>query len=174
MPVQRSDMGTLRVATKLSELVVVANQILHRMTAPAMICGPMTTGGKEDLEANLRYFDCAVTEALLREEEIFYQALFKESMIRIIPEFRDRLTSQESRFACSFLLIADFYFPIFRTGKIKKFFFLPGWEKSIGARLEREIITGLGKSEVVEYPQTWLPSVEERYRALCKTLGVTC
>jgi len=153
-------------ASSLKDLVPAAKLILSQMKDPIMIIGPMTTGGKENMDDNFCFHDAAVTEAILRGQEVFYQSWFKDPMIRVITDFWERRESEAGRHKTSREIIFQFYLPVFKLGIIKSLWRLPDWNSSVGTILECDVATSLGQPALDDYPVAWLPDVESRYEEL--------
>lgn len=120
-----------------AELREVAFMILKNMPQPITeVCGPITTGGKGSIEANLNEFGRAIGFLVGQEKNIFDQRPFETHIARI------RKNAQMEGYPYD--LLEDFYLPIFESGLISEFVFLTGWEDSTGARWEHEQAKRLG------------------------------
>jgi hypothetical protein len=107
----------------------------------AMICGPISTGGKGSKKENLEVFSRAIERISADGLCVFSQIPFEDDMLRIYksdPKF------QGNR------LLEEFYLPIFQSGLLKLFCFLPGWEHSVGATWEHE------QAEALNIPRIYL------------------
>jgi len=101
----------------------------HPFWPIAMVCGPISTGGKGSRKENLKVFSRAIDRISVDGLLVFSQMPFENDMERI---FKSSPELQGTR------LLEEFYLPIFKSGLIKLLCFLPGWENSIGATWEYE------------------------------------
>jgi hypothetical protein len=129
-----------RVQT-LTHLTAIALSVLRRMKALekpiVQICGPMTTGGLGNYEANMVRFNKAIAKAQEKSSYlIFNQVLYTEPIIRIDSVRTTRGYWIE--------LIDEFYAPIFRSGHFHGTLWLPDWQSSKGAIREREVAIECG------------------------------
>jgi len=133
-----------------SDLSIVAIDIAKRMPRPLMqICGPISTGGKGSIEANIIGFDKAIMFFIAKGFNIFDQIPFEEPMHRI------RASKNISGYDQA--LLDEFYVPLFESGLIKKFIFLPDWESSKGSKWEQKQAERLG-IEIIYLPDDWYES----------------
>lgn len=124
MPEDRHD---IEHAGTFTDLGAIALRIVARMPQPlGQVCGPISTGGAGSIEANLRRFRETIESLTRAGENIFDQMPFEEPMF----EIRKRTGGAT--------LLEDFYGPLFRSGLIRKLFFVPQWHTSVGANWERE------------------------------------
>jgi hypothetical protein len=145
--------AALNKISSFAEMVPVGVSILEKMAASGnrnivQLCGPMSTGGRGFLEANMAYFKEAMRIASEKGLHIFDQLPFQEVMIRLGADWETR---QEY---CTDILHV-FYRGIFKSGLIKHLLFLPDWQSSTGARWEREEGKALGLT-ISDYPPEWL------------------
>ncbi|MBI2064520.1 MAG: DUF4406 domain-containing protein [Candidatus Yanofskybacteria bacterium] len=136
-----ANLRELREAKSYAELLFVAIEILQTMREEsfsrplAMVCGPISTGGKGSRQANLEIFSRAIDRLLADGLFVFSQMPFENDMERIYnssPELQ------------GLRLLEEFYLPIFEMRFINLMCFLPGWEKSVGASWEHEQAERLG------------------------------
>lgn len=124
-------------AETIAELALVALRILSRMPQPIVqVCGPISTGGAGTMEQNVARFRQAIAVLQSRGLNVFDQMPFQESMIRISKKTRESGYCWE--------ILDEFYGPIFRSGLIKRTYFLSGWRSSIGANWERRVVRKQG------------------------------
>ncbi len=132
-PYSENDLQRIKEAQNYKDLLAVAMDVLNdfyrdNFTKPmAMICGPISTGGKGSRDANLVVFDTVIKRLSAGGLYIFTQMPFERDMKRIYdanPELQ------------GLILLEQFYLPIFKSGYIKMLCFMPGWEKSVGANWE--------------------------------------
>ena len=131
----------IRLANSYPELLAIAIEILTAMHNEnpwkpiAMVCGPISTGGKSSRQKNLEVFSRAIDRISADGLLIFSQMPFEDDMDRI---YKSDPSLQGSR------LLREFYLPIFEMGGIELLCFLPGWEKSVGANWEHNQAKRLG------------------------------
>ncbi len=144
------EVGLLDTVTTFEELVDIALIILRRMEEDnkpiVQICGPMSTGGLGNLEANMKVFQLAILEARKRGCAVFDQVLFQEAMIRIADWKPHKPYCQD--------ILDVFYRGIFHSRMVKHTLFLPGWKTSRGSVWERKMLTLLS-IPTEEYPEEW-------------------
>lgn len=132
------DAVALERAASFTELSQVALRIAGRMPQPlGQVCGPITTGGFGSLEKNFARFREAIALLTGVGHSIFDQMPFEDPMFEI------------GKRRGSDTLLEDFYGPLFRSGLIRRLFFLPAWHTSEGAAWEREQAIRL-KLEIVD------------------------
>ena len=139
------DIQALDDAKTYNDLLVIALRILGKM--PEFIiqmCGPISTGGKGTVEANIAEFDKAIYHFTNQGENVFDQMPFEVPMQRIKKDVK----GYDKR------ILNEFYLPIFKSGKIKKLIFLPDWKSSKGARWEHRQAKKLG-IEIVHLKKNW-------------------
>ena len=137
-------------------MIPVALGILRRMSALekpiVQICGPMTTGGRGSLKANMAFFKKAQLVASDKGLVIFDQTPFQDAMIRLSLEWGKR-----KEYCMPILEV--FYRGVFQSGYIAALYFLPDWERSVGSIWERKEGVKLGLT-ILEYPMEWLYLIE--------------
>ncbi|OHA17459.1 MAG: hypothetical protein A3G52_02440 [Candidatus Taylorbacteria bacterium RIFCSPLOWO2_12_FULL_43_20] len=147
----------LEKVVKFEEMVPVGVCVLERMRKIGgnivMICGPMTTGGRGSLTANMEYFKKTQAFASFRGLFIFDQTPFEGTMQRLSEGHRHR-----KQYCVEILHI--FYRQIFSRRLIDELMFLPDWASSTGASWERQEGTDLGL-KISDYPREWLPFIED-------------
>ncbi len=122
----------LRNAETFNTLFDIAHQVLLRMPQPvAMVCGPITSGGLGSREKNLEVFRKTIKSLSDNGIIVFSQMPFEEPMWRIQKKIEATLYYKEGG-----SILESFYLPIFESGLVKKFYFIPGWETSMGATWE--------------------------------------
>ena len=127
-----SDRDQMKAAQTYEELLAVALDILKRLPQPVgFVCGPVTSGGAGSIEANLKRIEDAIIKLEENGVTIFAQTPFEEEIERL------RAVYEESRDEYPELL-DQFFVPIFSSGLIQTFYFLPDWESSKGATWEHE------------------------------------
>ncbi len=130
-----SALKRIRESKNYEELLDVALNTLwdfHRINPlkpVAMVCGPISTGGKGSRQRNLEVFSKAINKVSNGGLLVFSQMPFEDDMERI---YKSDPALQGLK------LLEEFYLPLFKTGFIKLMCFLPGWENSIGANWEHD------------------------------------
>ena len=131
------DRWGLEMAKNYRDLNKIALRVLKRMPETrGELCGPITSGGAGSVEANLKRFDRAIKKLIADGTEIFSQMPFEA----IIQDMRERMNITEY----DTYILDEFYLPIFESGLIRRMYFLPDWETSIGAQWEHEQAKRLG------------------------------
>ena len=129
----RVHLENIKTAANYQELLEVALDVLESMRsenplAPiAMLCGPISTGGKGSRQENLEVFELAIERASAGGLLVFSQMPFEENM--------DRIYKSDPKLQ-GLMLLERFYRPIFKSGIIKLLCFIDGWEESVGAQWE--------------------------------------
>ena len=119
-------------AKSMAALYVVAKRIIERMPKPIVeVCGPIANGGLGSIEANLNAFNETIKKLQKEGLNVFDQMPLEESMQKFkVGNDMDKLVES---------ILKDFYMPIFKSGAISAFYFMPGWESSRGAIWEHKI-----------------------------------
>ena len=126
----------LMEATTFEGLFSIAHSILLRMPQPiSMVCGPITSGGTGTKEGNIKVFKKTIKELSDKNINIFSQMPFEKPMWAI---------QKTDYYRGGYHILEAFYLPIFESGLVKKFFFIRGWESSMGAKWEHEQAKRLG------------------------------
>lgn len=128
---------SLEDASSIKEVFEIAKSILGRMPeSSAQVCGPISNGGKGSIEENLAYLNQVIGK--LQEEGfcIFDQMPFEQTFHRIVRNENHNQKYEN--------ILNDFYEPLFKSGRIKRLYFVPGWESSRGAIWEHEKAKELG------------------------------
>lgn len=145
-----SDHSALIKVDSFEELAEIGVSILSRIKADGHeigeICGPLSTGGLGSPDLNRERFQRAIDAVRERGYIIFDQLPFEDAIRRIMKRY------DPSEYCHDILDV--FYATIFETGHITKFFFIPGWESSTGARWERKRALQHG-IEIIDIPLDW-------------------
>jgi hypothetical protein len=135
---EEKDWQDLEKVSSFADMRIIAKRVLDRMPRPiAGVCGPIAeTGGLHSVEANLNVFNNKIIQLQKTGLQIFDQMPFEEKM----QEFKAKMNQE------NFLkeLNDDFYIPIFKSGIVSTFYFIPGWESSSGAKFEHQKALELG------------------------------
>ncbi len=131
-------------AEEISALEMLAEHELRRieqMPQPVVrVCGPLTCDGPEGYERNAHRL--AEAERILQSQGMTVWT-FGEAEEEIFGKGYDHGN-----------IFTYFHKPILESGLIKEAFFLPRWEKSNGATLERAIATE-AQVTIKEFPEEW-------------------
>ena len=129
------------------DMRAIAMGMLHKIPKPiAQVCGPISTGGKGSIQANIAALEYAMAKLINQGINIFDQAPFEEPMQRIKAESGKSVRESNQE------LLDKFYLLLFQSGLITTFYFLPGWESSFGASWERRQAKELG-IEIIDLPE---------------------
>jgi len=133
-----------------TDLSTVAMDMLENIPKPIIIvCGPISTGGKGNVRANLEVFDKTIQKLIGMGINIFDQMPFEKHLGRLNEK------SEGSKEEKNQVLLDEFYKPLYKSGHIRKFYFIHGWESSHGARWERSMAKDLG-IEIEDLPEDFL------------------
>jgi hypothetical protein len=131
------DIALMDSCRTYEELHQVAFAVFSRIGDEAsMICGPITSGGLGSPHENLKVFELATRLVAKHEPNLFTQLPFEHAMARIRQDGR--------HFKGDLHLLEAFYLPLFRSGRMKRLFFLPHWETSRGTLWEHRQAEQLG------------------------------
>lgn len=146
----------LESVTSFEEMVPVAVGILERMAATnthiIQICGPMSTGGRGSLVANMAFFKKALAVAVQNGACVFDQTPFEGAIVRL-----GNVTDNPKEYCMDILHV--FYRGVFMSGLLNELMFLPDWETSVGARWEYSE-GSLLRLKLSDYPDEWLRAIE--------------
>jgi hypothetical protein len=147
-----SEVKAVAKASTMEELAEVAIRFLRRISKKGHevieICGPMTTGGLGDFNANMKRYNHAIKMAVQSGYVVFDLPFFQPAIVRI-------LDFKEGQPNYNWEILHVFLRKVFESRYIVKGFFLPDWQSSIGASWEREEFERL-KIPIEECPSTWL------------------
>jgi hypothetical protein len=101
-----------------------------------IVCGPISTGGKGSIVANIAHFELAVQSMTIASDGGFFSQIpFEEAIWRI----KAADEAAVGKTMANKILLLEFYLPLFRSGWIQEMHFLPDWASSDGATWERHI-----------------------------------
>jgi hypothetical protein len=153
----KRELSLLKGVSTFEDLVPIGVDVLRRMREAdehiVQICGPMTTGGRGDLKANMDFFKKAQAVARVNGMHVFDQTPFEEAMLRLSKGHLERGAYPEP-------ILHVVYRGFFATGFIRELPFLPGWQSSVGATWERKEAVAHGIL-VTDFPAPWLEIIEE-------------
>lgn len=131
------DLEAVKTAKDFKELYLIAQKILKIMPQPIVqVCGPIGTGGLGNVEDNLRAFDETIRSLQDKGFNVFDQMPFEWPM-QVIKFNLPKGVYPDS-------IMTDFYIPIFESGYVSEFYFMPNWETSKGAKWEHNEAERLG------------------------------
>ena len=134
----KEDWENLEKVESTGDLYVIAQNIISKMPKPfVQVCGPIATGGLGSIEANLNTFNETIKKLQNEGIVIFDQMPFEEPMQKLKARLYSKGEYMNS-------ILTDFYYPIFESGQVSAFYFMPGWQTSFGAKCEHEKVKELG------------------------------
>lgn len=139
------------------ELVSIALAELNKFPDGAeIVCGPISTGGRGNVDLNLRIFAASIIALQQQGRPMFSQIPYEGKIFH----FRNRWYGEDPANAGRYYMpiLNEFYLPIFATGRIKKAWFIPGWESSFGSRWEREQLSRHG-AEINDLADQWIDTL---------------
>ena len=135
---EEKDWQDLEKAESMKELYLIAERIINRMPKPIVqVCGPIANGGLGSIEANLNAFNQTIKGLQNKGVNVFDQMPFEEPM----QVFKKKAVIKEEVFKS---IMEDFYLPIFKSGLISTFYFMPSWQTSLGSKWEHKKAKALG------------------------------
>ena len=131
------DFANLEKAETYKDLHTIAEVIISHMPKPfGQVCGPIATGGLGSIEANLHAFNETIKKLQSEGVEVFDQIPFEEPMQKIKNHLKPGEYAEG--------ILTDFYQPLFESGNIDAFYFMPNWQTSRGANWEHREAERLG------------------------------
>lgn len=133
-----AELVAIENSTMFEHLVPIAMKIITNLGPPmGMVCGPISAaGGTKSVERNMNIFSSHIQFLENRGLKIFNQLPFEKTLWRIIKD--------KAYYKGGTHLLDAFYLPIFQSGALKTFYFIPNWESSFGANWEHEQALKLG------------------------------
>jgi hypothetical protein len=134
---QKEDWEDLEKAESVADLYAIAKRIISRMDKPLIqVCGPISTGGLGSVEKNLKVFNDTVIQLQEKGLNIFDQMPFEDQMQNMKKKSSTEKVVED--------ILENFYLPIFKSGAISAFYFMPSWQTSTGANWEHQKAKELG------------------------------
>jgi hypothetical protein len=131
------DFADVEKAETYKDLYVIAQRVILRMPKPfGQVCGPIATGGLGSIEANLHAFNETIKKLQSEGRVVFDQIPFEEPMQKIKNDLKPGEYAEA--------ILTDFYRPLFESGNIDTFYFMPNWQTSRGANWEHGEAERLG------------------------------
>lgn len=132
-------LDAVKNARSYEEMGEIAIEHLREMPQPiSQVCGPISTGGHNDVGQNLEVFDATIRKLMLNGENVFNQMPFEWPMQKL------RMKSPLSKDETNNALLNRFYLPVFNSGLISRLYFIHGWEDSHGSKWEHGKANELG------------------------------
>ena len=150
-------------ANSFAELIPLALAELDKFPDGAeVVCGPISTGGQGNLEVNFRVFGETISKLIHEGNPIFSQVPYEERIFF----FRKRWENASPKNVGQYYMpiLEEFYHPLIQSGRIRKGWFIPGWESSFGARWERTHLEEIG-AEIVELDEEWVEDILNKSQA---------
>ena len=142
------EFSALEKVSEFSELFPIGLKVIKRMPQPvSQISGPISTGGKGSIEANLDFFTKVIAALEKDGQNVFHQLPFQDVMIKLTEKW------QGSGYCMP--LLTEFYKPVFESGLIKKVYFIDDWQSSFGAAWEHKECERL-EIEIIHLPEDFL------------------
>lgn len=104
-----------------------------------MVSGPMTSGGKGSVEANMAAYKRAMAHLQSKGYPIFNQLPGEDALKRHWRKWYD-----DGNKGYCWKLLDGVYSPIFCSGRVVKLVFMPNWQSSLGATWEHAMADNLG------------------------------
>ncbi len=136
------DFRDLEKVISIRDIFIIAERVIGKMEGDlGQVCGPITSGGKGNIEDNLELLNTKINDLLEQGVSIFDQMPFEETFHRVVRENveKEKYTN----------ILDDFYLPLFLLGRIKTLYFIPGWESSRGANWEYQKAKEMGMEIVL-------------------------
>ncbi len=94
-------------------------------------CGPISTGGVGNAKDNIKILHNAINKVSKLGYHIFNQVPFENKLGEIKAKRKEKIGDKYDM-----KLLTKFYAPIFASGLISTFIFMPGWRDSTGSQWE--------------------------------------
>lgn len=125
----------LSKARNFSDCLKIAYDVIDSIDGQVgIVSGPISTGGSGSIEKNLAEFSRYIEILDTRGEKIFNQLVFEDKFQELAEGCNEYFMP----------ILEDFFLPIFKSSKISKIWFMPGWQTSTGAKWEFEMAEKLG------------------------------
>lgn len=142
---KEQDSLDLKECENFYEVGQIALRVQMRMPDNiSQVCGPISTGGYGSVEKNMLAFSKTVEKFLELGENLYNQVPLEDAIFRIRGILGDKFDRDE--------LLIEIYGPLFNSGRLKKLYFIHGWESSYGARWENDLGKEKGM-EIVHLPK---------------------
>jgi hypothetical protein len=118
----------------------------------ALVCGPISTGGLGNIEDNLGVFNATIASLRRTDPAVFDTLPFEAGIVDQRIAWESDTANTGKPFSTA--LMAQFYGPIFRFPGLTHAYFIPGWEASFGATMQRGMLIALNR-RIVDLPADW-------------------
>lgn len=134
-----SESNGLSPVASFEELAEKVMADLFGRSGLSEVCGPISTGGAGNLADNIKIFTACINGLKRRGEDMIDQMPYEKDIWRLCTEWR-----QKGGIGYCMLTLEVVYKRIFESGKIKKVYFIPGYESSRGSCWEKDEAARLG------------------------------
>ncbi len=142
----------MQSATSFAQLKHIALRLFNnRLNMFSIICGPISTGG--NVQQNILRFDATI-DVIGQHIDLFDQMPWEEKLGQLKKQWENL-----GNLGYCYPLLTEFYEPLFRSGKIKRAYFLPGYKESVGASWEEDLCKKL-RIEIMYLPETWFENMD--------------
>lgn len=156
-------------AESFSGLADIAIEELKKFSSGAhMVCGPISTGGLEDREQNLRIFHAVIAYLQSDGVTIFSQAPYEKRMCALRDEWKRTCAASDNQYCMP--ILEEFYLPILESGLITFGWFLPNWATSLGARWEHAKMRERG-IQIQNISNDWVAKALTRHDTPLRSVG---
>lgn len=140
-------------AEGFNDLLQVAQDSLTKMNSKEIIqiCGPISTGALT-LPERKAIFAKTIQVFVDNKYPVFNQLVFGDKMHLLKEQWIKKHSHPEDAYYMP--ILEEFYLPLFKTGIIKTFYFIPGWQHSVGTKWEYEQAQQLGIPSIF-LPPDW-------------------
>lgn len=140
-------------AATFEELAALAVDHIKQLgPGSAIVCGPLSTGGRGSSAENARVFGATI-EALGRDHKVFNQIPYEGTLGTLRKQWEE---AGNTGYCMPILEI--FYDALFNSGMISTAYFIPGWESSFGAQWEHDHMKKNGV-EIIYLTDEWIDGI---------------
>lgn len=118
----------------------------------ALVCGPISTGGLGDIGSNLEVFNATIASLRRSDPAVFDTLPYEAGIVDLRNAWEADPAHAGRKFSTE--LMADFYRPLCEHKALTHAYFIPGWEGSFGATLQRGMLIAL-KRRIIDLPADW-------------------
>lgn len=118
----------------------------------ALVCGPISTGGLGSIEENLGVFNATIATLRRTDPAVFDTLPFEAGIVDQRIAWEKNPANAGKPFSTA--LMTEFYGPLFRQPSITHAYFIPGWEASFGATMQRGMLIALQR-RIIDLPADW-------------------
>lgn len=139
----------LRKVNSFAECAQLAIEIIGKMPYPekiCQVCGPISTG-QNSFDQNIYNFAAAINYFSIENFNSTGLIAFDQLPFELIIHRICQMNNYQGYPP----VIEELYRPIFESGLVKNYIFLYGWQASVGATKEHNIITKLKEKTPINY-----------------------